>query len=161
MTSRAGTKEQCLSTICLMVPVVQCSLKAKSGPLKVGKAPLFELDGALAHSSRRALPLTRLFSFSFRSLPWPRHSNISFSCARFVLCESNAANQRHDNIFHQLGDPGQEPSSFGKNQAWLFIMSLCTCGPAFKVHKPVPININYSQTAQRLKQSRLKSVYGS
>ncbi|KAI4809831.1 hypothetical protein KUCAC02_018691, partial [Chaenocephalus aceratus] len=60
------------------------------------------------------------------------HSNISFSSPGFVLRESNAANQRHDNIFHQLGDPGQVPSSFGKNQGRLFILSLRTCGPAFK-----------------------------
>ena len=42
--------------------------------------------------------------------------------------------------------------------------SSCHSAPvvrAFKVYKPVPININYSQTKQRLKQSRLKSVYRS
>lgn len=108
---------------------------------------------------------TTIAPFLFLSATWsghrrrPFHCSISFSSLGFVLRESNAANQRHDNIFHQLGDPGQEPSRFGKNQGWLFILSPRTCGPAFKVHKPVPININYSQTTQRLKRSRLKSVY--
>lgn len=118
-----------------------------------------------AHNQKRALPLTRPLSFFQQSEAATVialfHSNISFSSPGFVLRESNAANQRDDNIFHQLGDPGQVPSSFGKNQGRLFILSLRTCGPAFKVYKPVPININYSQTTQRLKQSRLKSVYGS
>lgn len=149
-----------------MATAVQSLLKAKSGPLKVGKAPLFELDGALAHKTRSAhCQWLAPFPFPFRVWSghrhWPFHFNISFSSPRFVLCESNAANQRDYNIFYQLGDPGQEPSSFGKNQCCLFILSLCTCGPAFKWYKPVPININYSQTTQRLKQSRLKSVYGS
>lgn len=44
----------------------------------------------------------------------PFHYNISFSSPGFVLGESNAVNQRNDNIFHQLGDPGQEPSSLAK-----------------------------------------------
>lgn len=150
------TKDQRLSTICLMATAVQPLLKAKSGPLKVGKAPLFELDGALAHKTRSA-HCHWLAPFLFLSVGWSGHrhrlfhSNISFSSTGFVLSESNAANQRDDNIFHQLGDPGQEPSSFGKNQGRLFILSLRTCGPAFKVYKPVPININYSQTTQRLK----------
>ncbi|KAI9531472.1 hypothetical protein NQZ68_040637 [Dissostichus eleginoides] len=68
------------------------------------------------------------------------HSNISFSSPGFVLRESNAANQRDDNIFHQLGDPGQEPSSFGKNQGRLFILSLRTCGPAFKLVTAAPLS---------------------
>lgn len=146
-----------------MATAIRPLLKAKSGPLKVGKAPLFELDGALAHKTSSA---HQHYPFLFLSATWsghrhrPFHCSISFSSPGFVLRESNAANQRHDNIFHRLGDLGQEPSRFGKNQGWLFILSPRTCGPAFKVHKPVPININYSQTTQRLKQSRLKSVYG-
>lgn len=44
-----------LSTICLMARAVQLLSKVESVPLKVGKAPLFELDGALAHKTRSAL----------------------------------------------------------------------------------------------------------
>lgn len=152
----SGTKAQRLSTICLMATAVQPLLEAKRAFLKVGKALLFELDEALAHKTRSAR-CHWLGPFFFLSVVWsghrhrPFHSNISFSSPGFVPGESNAANQRDDNIFHQPGDSGQEPSSLGKNQDRLFILSLRTCGPAFKVYKPVPININYSQTTQWLK----------
>lgn len=140
-------------------------IKGKKWSFKSWKGPFIWVRwSTCAQNQKRALPLTRPLSLSFRSLRRhrhrPFHSNISFSSPGFVLGESNAANQRDDNIFHQLEDPGQGPSSFGKNQGRLFILSLRTCGPTFKVYKPVPININYSQTTQRLKQSRLKSVYG-
>ena len=49
-----------------MATAVQPLLKVKRGPLKVGKAPLFDLDGALAHKTR-ASPLTRGLPFSFLS----------------------------------------------------------------------------------------------
>lgn len=48
------TKDQRLSTICSTTPAAQPLLKAKSAPLKVGKGPLFEIDGALAHKTRSA-----------------------------------------------------------------------------------------------------------
>lgn len=50
-----------------MATAAQSLLKAKSGPLKVGKAPLFELDGALcAQNQERALPMPRPLPLPFQ-----------------------------------------------------------------------------------------------
>lgn len=105
-----------------MATAVQLLLKQKSAPLKVRKAPLFELDGALLRTKRRSARVAPPFPPFFHESGTAAtvigrfHSDISFSSPAFVHGESNAANQRDDNIFHQLGDPGQEPSSSGKNQ---------------------------------------------
>lgn len=72
---------------------VEALIKVKRGLLKVGKGPLFALDGVLAHKPKRAWALTRPFFQEAKRPPCSVfHYSISFSSPCFVLNESNAVN---------------------------------------------------------------------